>query len=290
MRMSIMAENIDLEPAADDQKLLAQVVAFYHETLKQSPEALAYLHKRGVTSGEAITHFRLGYADRTLGKRLPSKNSKAGRAIREHLERLGLFRASGHEHFNGSVVFPVFASDGTGWIVDVYCRKIRTDLRKGTLLDLFLSDERHGVWNVESLMASEEIILCPSIFDGLMLWSHGYRNVTCTFGPDSLTQDHLAAFREYKVRRVLVVNVGLVPQLLDAGLDVFSLQLPPGVSINAYALQAGDPAEALGSLLRKAHWLGKGQAVSIDYDHGGDDNTAHEPNGPLRARGRRNRL
>ena len=62
---------------------------------------------------------------------------------------------------------------------------------------------------------------------------------------------------------MLVVDLGIVQKLLDAGIDVYSLQLPPTLSINTYALQAGDPAEALGGLLRKAHWLGKGQAVPV---------------------------
>ena len=65
------------------------------------------------------------------------------------------------------------------------------------------------------------------------------------------------------MKRVLVVDLNVVQQLLDAGIDVYSLQLPPTLSINTYALQAGDPAEALGALLRTAHWLGKGQAVPV---------------------------
>ena len=32
---------------AEDREVLAQVVAYYHETLKQSPEALGYLESRG---------------------------------------------------------------------------------------------------------------------------------------------------------------------------------------------------------------------------------------------------
>ena len=33
---------------ADDRALLVQVVDYYHQTLKQSPEALAYLQSRGL--------------------------------------------------------------------------------------------------------------------------------------------------------------------------------------------------------------------------------------------------
>ena len=180
------------------------------------------------------------------------------------MQQVGLYRASGHEHFAGCIVFPVLAGDGTGQIVDLYGRKLLgTKLTKRCPLDVYLHDERHGVWNVEAFRATEEVVLCPSIFDALTLWCHGYRNVTCTFGPDALTQDHLHAFVEFNVKRVLVVALEIVQKLLDHGIDVYSLQLPPTLSISTYAQQAGDPAEALGSLLRTAHWLGKGQAVPV---------------------------
>ena len=89
---------------ADDRKLLTQVVDFYHATLKSSPEALAYLQKRGLHSAEMIDRFKLGFANRTLGLRLPMRNRDAGAEIRERLIKLGVYRQSGHEHFNGSLV------------------------------------------------------------------------------------------------------------------------------------------------------------------------------------------
>lgn len=52
---------------ADDAAALAKVVAYHHDTLKQSPEALAYLQSRGLRSAEMIDHFKLGFANRTLG-------------------------------------------------------------------------------------------------------------------------------------------------------------------------------------------------------------------------------
>ncbi|MFZ1326354.1 MAG: CHC2 zinc finger domain-containing protein [Candidatus Contendobacter sp.] len=52
---------------ADDQALLDQVIDYYHATLQQSPDALAYLAERGIDSPEAVETFKLGYADRTLG-------------------------------------------------------------------------------------------------------------------------------------------------------------------------------------------------------------------------------
>lgn len=70
---------------ADDAQLLAQVIGFYHDTLKRSPEALAYLGKRGLTHPEMVERFQLGYANRTLGLRLPASNREAGAEMRGRL-------------------------------------------------------------------------------------------------------------------------------------------------------------------------------------------------------------
>jgi DNA primase len=39
---------------ADDRALLLQVVSYYQETLKETPEALRYLESRGLKSGEMV--------------------------------------------------------------------------------------------------------------------------------------------------------------------------------------------------------------------------------------------
>jgi len=68
-----------IEADAGNQEVLRQVVGYYHETLNQSPEALRYLESRGLTHPEMIDRFQLGFANRTLGYRLPDKNRKARR-------------------------------------------------------------------------------------------------------------------------------------------------------------------------------------------------------------------
>src|SRR5262249_11278683 len=87
---------------------------------------------------------------------------------------------------------------------------------------------------------------------------HGYRNVTCMFGPDGLTADHLAAIKEFGIRRVLTSCEPVGRRLLEAGLDCFLVRFPSGLDANAYALRVNDPAHALGAVLRKAEWRGKG--------------------------------
>jgi DNA primase len=124
-----------------------------------------------------------------LGLRLPEKNRLAGAELRTRLQTIGIYRQSGHEHFNGSLVVPVI--DESGRVVEVYGRKLLDNLRAGTPKHLYLPDEcraggGRGIWNLEALQASTEIILCEALIDAMTFWSAGYRNVTASYGIEGL--------------------------------------------------------------------------------------------------------
>jgi len=260
-----------LETSAEDARLLAQVIDYYHESLKQSPEALAYLEKRGIANGEAVERFKLGFANRTLGYRLPAKNRKEGAAIRGQLQRLGLYRSSGHEHFTGSLVIPVINEQGQ--VTEVYGRKINDNLREGTPYHLYLPGPHRGVWNVQALQASKEIILTESLIDALTFWCAGYRNVTASYGVEGFTKDHLVAFKQHNTERVLIAYdrdaageaaaEKLSKQLMGEGLDGYRIHFPKGMDANEYALQVKPAAKSLGVVIRSAVWLGKGKPRTI---------------------------
>src|SRR6185312_9797404 len=63
-RIRVLPPPVSLD--ADDQALLVQAIDYYHERLKDNPEALAYLERRGLKDAELIERFKLGFADRTL--------------------------------------------------------------------------------------------------------------------------------------------------------------------------------------------------------------------------------
>ncbi|MFC1751164.1 CHC2 zinc finger domain-containing protein, partial [Pseudomonadota bacterium] len=251
---------------AEDQAQLKQVVDFYHQALKQSPEALAYLDKRGL-SGDAIDYFKLGMANRTLSYRLPRKNRKEGAAIRGQLQRLGVLRETGHEHFNGSLVVPII---NNGQVLEMYGRKITPKLRKGTPLHLYLPGPHEGVFNLEALQASKEIILCESIIDALTFWCAGFRNVTTSYGTEGFTPDLFQAFKDHGTERVLVAydrdeageNAAntLAEKLIAEGIDCYRIQFPKGMDANEYALQVQPENKSLGVVIRSAKWLGKGKS------------------------------
>jgi DNA primase len=259
--------DLPFETSADDQLVLRQVVDYYHETLKESPDALKYLQGRGLDHPEMVAHFRLGFANRTLGYRLPEANRKAGAEIRGRLQRLGILRESGHEHFNGSVVIPVI--DLEGRVTEIYGRKITEGLRPGTPLHMYLPGPHKGVWNEEALAVSKEIILCESLIDALSFWCAEYRNVTASYGVNGFTEDHRQAFRRHGTRKVLIAydrdeagekaSVELAEELLSMGIDCYRVLFPKGMDANEYAVKVKPASRSLGVLLNQAQWLGKGK-------------------------------
>jgi hypothetical protein len=78
-----------LAVGADEGELLERVAGFYAQTLRESPEAQGYLQRRGLADGALLERFRLGFANRTLGYRLPAKNRRAGAELLADAQRVG---------------------------------------------------------------------------------------------------------------------------------------------------------------------------------------------------------
>jgi len=257
---------------ADDQALLNQTVDYYHERLLATSEASAYLLARGLNHPELLSTFRLGLADRTLGLRLPEKNRKAGADIRQRLTQLGIYRESGHEHFNGSLIVPIV--DEGGNVVEIYGRKLLDNLRAGTPKHLYLPAREgrgRGVFNVQALMASREIILCEALIDALTFWCAGFRNVTSAYGIEGFTDEMLDAMKRHGTQRVLIAfdrddagergAVKVAERLMREGIECFRIQFPKGMDANECAQKLQPATKSLGLLIRKAQWLGQGSAI-----------------------------
>jgi DNA primase catalytic core len=246
-----------------DAQLMAIVTDFYHATFLNQPQAMQYLQRRKCFHPEAVKRFKIGYANRTLGYRVPTTTA-AGRELKARLQKLGVLRKeTGHEHLNGSVVFPI--CDRSGAVVQLYGRKITDGLRKGTPLHLYLEAPKRGVWNGQSLTGQREWLLCESILDALTFWCAGFRNVTCSFGAGSVNEDLWALLHDARPRWLILAQdndpagndavAKLAPRLGELGIGVKRVQLPPGVDVNAYACQSADVAKALAALLEQAHVL-----------------------------------
>ena len=268
---------------ADDQALLRQAIDYYHQRLKETAEeegsAQAYLAARGLDHPALVDTFRLGVADRTLGLRLPEKNRKDGAVIRERLQRIGILRETGHEHFNGSLVVPVF--DAAGNVVEVYGRKLRDDLRPGTPKHLYLPGPHAGVFNLAGVVeagrrepgepGAREVIVCESLIDALTFWCAGFTNVTSAYGVEGFGAEMLAAFKAHGIERVLIAydrdaagDRGadrLGAELVGEGFEVLRVVFPQGMDANEYALKMKPADKALALVLQQAQWVGGARPV-----------------------------
>ncbi|NRB75049.1 MAG: toprim domain-containing protein [Verrucomicrobiales bacterium] len=256
-----------LDAEADDGALLDQVADYYHERLTQSKSALDYLASRGLDDEELVRRFRIGVADRTLGLRLPEKNRKEGAALRSRLQELGVYRESGHEHFNGSLVFPIV--NGNDHVAEIYGRKITKGLRKGTPNHLYLPGPHHGIFNPDALEA-RELILCESILDALTFVKNGMENATCIYGTQGFTDELFEAIRAANFDAVRIAydadDAGEraakrdTERLQKIGVEVYRIRFPFGQDANGFAVAEGKAA--LRKLVRNAEWLGAGAPPS----------------------------
>jgi len=262
-----------LDTQGEEAALLDQVVAYYHERLASAEGRAArdYLASRGLDDERLVQRFRIGFADRTLGLRLPHKNRAAGAALREKLTGLGVYRPSGHEHLNGCVVVPV--CDREGRIVQLYGRRIEPRAPKDKR-HLYLSRPLAGLFNAEALSGRgpagqappREIILAESILDALTFWRHGMEAVTCTFGTANFSAELFEAIRAAKVESVRLAfdadeagekaAARAAARLQAVGIECHRIRFPWGSDANSHALDQG--AEALRHAVQSAEWLGAG--------------------------------
>ena len=178
--------------------------------------------------------------------------------MRTALQRVGILRDSGHEHFNGSIVVPLFGGDGSDPtarpVVGAYARKLLDNLRAGTPKHLYLPGPHRGVFNREGLEGQPEIILCEALLDALTFWAAGYRNVTSCYGVNGMTDELLGALKSCGAQRILIAfdrdeagdrgAEAVAKRLTAEGLDCFRLLFPKGMDANAYACTV-KPAEKI---------------------------------------------
>ena len=264
-----------LDAGASDARLMDQVVAYYAARLAQPGNAgRAYLASRGLDDGDLIRRFALGYADRSLGLRLPNKQRKEGADLRARLERLGLFRASGHEHFAGSVVWPLHGDDGA--VVGMYGRKVIPNLRVGTPRHTYLAGSHRGVWNLGPGLVdgNGRVVVAEAVIDAASAWCAGVRNVTAAYGVNGWTEHHTAALRAQGARDVVLAfdadaagDAGasaLADRLIGDGFTLYRAHLPPGQDLNDVWCQTRvtEPG-TIAALVANAAWLGGAPRVTV---------------------------
>jgi DNA primase catalytic core len=297
---------------ASEEEIVRGVVSYYHGKLGESPDALAFLAKRGIDTAEVIGHFQLGFSDRTLGLRIPLGNRKAGAAIRTTLQKLGFYRPTAREHFVGCLVFPLF--DEAGHVAGMYGRRIDSHLPAEAPRHLYLPGPHRGVLNRQAFeMAGssrvstgsnggKEVILCEAPIDAATFFRWGFRNVTTAYGVEGFTDELLRAFVSHGIERCLIAydhdEAGdrgarkAAEKLTAEGVECFRVLFPKGMDANEYALKVQPGDESLGALLRGAEWMGSGgngaPPSRTPHDGAPPNGTPHDgapPNGAPSHRG-----
>jgi DNA primase catalytic core len=270
------AHPILVDPAQEhsDPALLEAVTAFYHQTFLNHPQAMAYLQQRGCFHPEAVTKFRLGYANRTLGYQLPG-TIESGKKLKARLQKIGILRETGHEHLTGCVVVPVWNERGE--IAELYGRRIVKPVREAND-HLYLPGPHSGVWNAHEMKRSRTWLLCEAALDALTLWCNGFPNVTWTYGVNGFSPDHWQLVRAARPDRVVICFDGdeagtkaaneLAQKLEAEGIAAWRAELPAGSDINDVARRAKDGKAALASLLAGAQrMLPESGVVPMAWDH-----------------------
>ncbi len=258
-----------LEPIAradaEGAEVLERVVAHYHATLRENADAKAYLAHRGLEHGEVVEHFRLGFSNRTLGYKLPHGRLKDGAALRTKLMEVGVYRSSGHEHFTGCLVVPLF--DAGGQVVGLYGRRIEKP-NPGMPKHLYLPGPHRGVFNRQGL-GGEDVIVCEALIDALTFWCAGLRNVTSAYGVEGVTDELIDTLVAAGTRRVKIAfdrdEAGdkgaekLSERLSELGIETFRVVFPRNMDANAFARKMTPANRALELAVRQAEWMRAGK-------------------------------
>jgi DNA primase len=227
---------------------LREAIRFYQSQLTQWPQALGYLDQRGIYSNEVIERMRIGYAP--------------GACLRRHLESLGYSQAGiaasgllnerGWDRFYRCLTFPV---DGDS---NLYGRAI------DGVRHQFLPRPKGGLygWERGAAWAAPSVIVVEGLFDVASLWQAGFDNAVAALGAN-LNQRQMKQLCDGQPRLVYLCldadENGSGPaaahrqrmHLLQAGLTVVCVELPPGHDPNSY-FTSGHKASDFNECLERA--------------------------------------
>jgi hypothetical protein len=248
-------------------ELFAAVIAHYHECLlSRGKRGLDYLKKRGLGNVEMLQHFKLGFVDGSLKKKLSAAQLIAAKEC-------GLINDKGNEKFYQRVVVPVFESGPDGHLgrpCGLYGRDVTNE---SSVSHLYLAGPHRAVWNGEAARVyPDNLIITEAIFDALALWCAGQHNVIACYGAGGWTPHHEALIGSASVRRVTFAfdadkkgeqRAKAHAQALDAkGIACHLIEWPQGVhdanDYFVYEQQTGfrGTAESFAALLAKAPRFG----------------------------------
>ena len=212
---------------APSSSLLSCVVDQYHRTFCERKDAQEYLAKRGLTDGDVLKAFKVGYADGSLLKAIPKNGD-----VKAELLSLGIVTKEGRELLGGCVVVPIPDPLSGEWTT-LYGRGMRTPRH------CYLTGPLRGVLNYQAARSADELILTESVIDALSFHQVGVSTAVPIYGTNGFTADHLDLLKREGVRRVILAldgdaagrraTVALKEKLASLGIAVRVMPYPSGV-------------------------------------------------------------
>jgi DNA primase len=231
---------------SDDEAVIDAVLAHYQDERRSSAQAKSWLAERGVDDALA-DELRIGFANRTLGYRLPEANRRDGAKLRDQLMRLGIYRTSGHEHFRGCVVIPVLSAEGR--VLQLCGIRLAT----ASVEAQWAAGLPGGMLNEAAAAVNPDVILVASVDDALAVLGAGHRAVVAPGRPGGFHTADLRLLARGGVQRCTIIGDGLAQLAERIGAEGIECELvSPGASLAALLGRAGDRAGALAALIANA--------------------------------------
>ncbi len=241
---------------AKHTKLFNRVIDFYHTAFTEDTRAKAYLVERGVSDNAVLSDFKTGFANGTLLNVLPNDGD-----IIKQLKEIGILNKRGREHFYGCVTFPLYDLDGNP--CGIYGRRINGMGESGSAPHLYLTGERHGVFNWQAVKSHKEIILTESVIDSLTLINAGMKNTIPCYGVHGFMDDHLSLLKQLKTQTVYICfdpdaagresAVKVDKRLKAEGITMYIVNLPDGQDINDFFLLTANSIVKFKELLNQSN-------------------------------------
>ncbi|MFH1868998.1 MAG: toprim domain-containing protein [Candidatus Omnitrophota bacterium] len=233
---SLLSAQVEEKPSIEleHQGLLNRIADIYHDTFREDKRGLDYLIKRGITSQEIYSDFKIGFVNGSLKKTLPDES-----LITDPLKEIGILNQKGNEFFYNCVVFPIFDEEGN--VLSFYGRNIQQRQH------LYLKGAHKGVFNSQGASYYKSIILTEGIIDSLSVYQAGFKNVISLYGTNGLTPEHIRLFKDNKIEEVFLcldqdeagrsASSRLKNELSNLGIRAHTLELPEGEDPNQYFIK-----------------------------------------------------
>ncbi|MDA0987356.1 MAG: DNA primase [Bacteroidetes bacterium] len=268
--IKIIRTSEKLDSAEENEKIFGMLnftAEHFHAQLYATEEgkiALEYLYNRKL-SDETIEYFKIGYSQKSWDELIQSTEVEG--ISKENLLKIGLIKQrddeSFYDTFRGRIMFPIHSTMGR--IIGFGARKMFEDDPLGKYInssDSIIYQKSKILYGLnfskDEIRHKNSVLLVEGYMDYLALFQSGFKNVVATSGT-ALTQPQIQILARYTTNIFFVFDGDTagssamlrgIDLILQSGLDVRIIELPPGLDPDNFINQMGK--EEFQNLLSKA--------------------------------------